>query len=226
VALVSVPAQAGKGERVIFRAAGAGVDLSAAFQVTDALPPYTVRAGDSIESIAAWFGVYPGDLKLDNLDTREFGLVAGRKLLIPERRDRSIPLPRATQASSQILAQAIGAGERWVDVNLTRQQVNVYTGARLEKQFVASTGVRKHPTLPGNFKVYLKYPKANMGGPGYYLVNVPDILYYDRGYALHGTYWHDNFGVPMSHGCINLSEADADWLFDFLPLGALVMIHE
>jgi hypothetical protein len=46
-----------------------------------------------------------------------------------------------------------------------------------------------------------------------------------RGYGLHGTYWHDNFGTPMSHGCVNLSNADAQWLFNWASVGTKVVTH-
>jgi lipoprotein-anchoring transpeptidase ErfK/SrfK len=64
-----------------------------------------------------------------------------------------------------------------------------------------------------------------MNGPGYSLEDVPFTMYFYQGYGLHGTYWHDNFGTPMSHGCVNLRTADASWLFDFVSEGTLVNIH-
>ncbi len=51
------------------------------------------------------------------------------------------------------------------------------------------------------------------------------MTYFYRGYGLHGTYWHRNFGVPMSHGCVNLPTPDAAWLFDFAEVGTLVNVH-
>ena len=58
----------------------------------------------------------------------------------------------------------------------------------------------------------------------YYLEDVPWILYYDGDMALHGAYWHDNFGVRSSHGCVNLSPRDARWLFDFARVGSTVIV--
>jgi len=64
-----------------------------------------------------------------------------------------------------------------------------------------------------------------MIGPGYNLPNVPWVMYFYDGYAIHGTYWHHNFGHPMSHGCINMTIPDAHWLYNWAPKGTLVVIH-
>ena len=65
-----------------------------------------------------------------------------------------------------------------------------------------------------------------MAGPGYYLPNVPYVMYFYESYGLHGTYWHHNFGTPMSHGCINFTIADAEWLFiNWVTYGTVVNIH-
>jgi lipoprotein-anchoring transpeptidase ErfK/SrfK len=77
----------------------------------------------------------------------------------------------------------------------------------------------------GTFTIYAKYELAPMSGPGYYLPNVPYIMYFYRGYGLHGTYWHSNFGQPMSHGCVNLATPDAQWLFNWADVGATVITH-
>jgi lipoprotein-anchoring transpeptidase ErfK/SrfK len=64
-----------------------------------------------------------------------------------------------------------------------------------------------------------------MSGPGYYLPNVPYVMYFYRGYGLHGTYWHHNIGTPMSHGCVNLPTAEAGWLFNWASVGTKVVTH-
>jgi lipoprotein-anchoring transpeptidase ErfK/SrfK len=90
---------------------------------------------------------------------------------------------------------------------------------------VVSTGISRYPTPPGRYRIYAKYPSVTMSGPGYYLPGVPHTMFFYRGYALHGTYWHNNFGRPMSHGCINLTRSDAAWLYSWAPTGTLVVIH-
>ena len=79
--------------------------------------------------------------------------------------------------------------------------------------------------MTGQYRIYVKYRFADMAGPGYYLANVPYVMYFYQGYGLHGTYWHNNFGTPMSHGCINLTIDDAGWIYDFSVVGTVVNIH-
>ncbi len=113
----------------------------------------------------------------------------------------------------------------WVDVDLSAQQVTAYEGATPVRSFLVSTGTRSYPTVTGQFRVYVKLRWTDMAGPGYYLPDVPYTMYFYKGYALHGTYWHHNFGHPMSHGCVNLSTPDAEWLFGFAEVGTLVNVH-
>lgn len=114
---------------------------------------------------------------------------------------------------------------RWVDVDLSTQRVYAYEGDKRVKSFIVSTGISRYPTVMGQFRVYVKYVADDMAGPGYYLPDVPFTMYFYRGYALHGTYWHNNFGTPMSHGCVNLRTEDAKWLFGFASVGTLVNVH-
>ncbi len=100
-------------------------------------------------------------------------------------------------------------------------------GDTLVRSFLVSTGTWLHPTVTGTFYVYVKYRYANMAGPGYYLPNVPYVMYFYKGYGLHGTYWHHNFGHPMSHGCVNLATPDAAWLFNnWVSVGTVVNVHQ
>ena len=64
-----------------------------------------------------------------------------------------------------------------------------------------------------------------MTGPGYYLPDVPFTMYYYKGYGIHAATWHNNFGTPMSHGCINMRLEDAQWMFNWASIGTLVNIH-
>lgn len=114
---------------------------------------------------------------------------------------------------------------RWIDVDLSTQRVTAYEGAEAVRTFVVSTGTSRHPTVTGQFRIYVKLRATDMAGPGYYLPGVPYTMYFYRGYALHGTYWHSNFGTPMSHGCVNMITDEARWLFDFASVGTLVNVH-
>ena len=88
-----------------------------------------------------------------------------------------------------------------------------------------TVGLPRTPTVQGRFKVYVKYRSTTMSGPGYNWPGVPYTMYFHKGYGLHGAYWHNNFGHPMSHGCVNLRTADAQWLFNWAPVGTVVNIH-
>lgn len=119
----------------------------------------------------------------------------------------------------------ISSSGRWIDVDLTNQMTYAYEGDVLVRSFIVSTGTWEHPTVTGQYRIYVKYVSAPMSGPGYYLPGVPYIMYFYDGYGLHGTYWHNNFGTPMSHGCINLTISDAEWLYHWSSIGTLVNIH-
>ena len=134
------------------------------------------------------------------------------------------PSPSVSAPSGSIPSD-IQADQRWVDVDLTQQRAYAYQGSQLVRSFVVSTGISIYPTVTGQYHVYVKYRYADMSGVGWYLPDVPYVMYFYRGYGLHGTYWHNNFGHPMSHGCVNFKIPDAAWLFDFASVGTLVNIH-
>ena len=103
--------------------------------------------------------------------------------------------------------------------------VYAYEGNTVVNSFLVSTGTWQYPTVTGKYHIYVKYRYTDMAGPGYYLPNVPYTMYFYQGYGLHGTYWHHNFGTPMSHGCVNLQTDDAAWLYNWASVGTLVNVH-
>jgi len=122
-------------------------------------------------------------------------------------------------------AVAGNGGERWIDVNLSQQRVYAYEGNTIANSFLVSTGTWQTPTVTGAYHIWIKLRSTAMAGPGYYLPDVPFTMYFYKGYGLHGTYWHNNFGTPMSHGCVNLSIPDSEWLYNFASVGTLVNVH-
>ena len=110
-------------------------------------------------------------------------------------------------------------GDRWIEVNLDEQMLYAWDGDQLVNQFLISSGIRIYPTVTGVFRMWARTPSQTMSGGDvaagtfYSLPNVQWVQYFYGEYALHGTYWHDNFGTPMSHGCVNLTIEDAEWLF-------------
>ena len=121
--------------------------------------------------------------------------------------------------------EGVGKNERWIDVVLSRQHLLAYQGNTLVEKFVVSTGTWQYPTVTGRFNIYVKYKYANMTGPDYSLQDVPYVMYFYKDYGLHGTYWHNNFGTPMSHGCVNLQTKDAKWLYNFTSVGTIVRVR-
>ena len=110
-------------------------------------------------------------------------------------------------------------------MDLTHQRLTAYEGQTVVRTMLVSTGLSRTPTPAGRYQIQIKLRYDDMSGPGYYLPNVPYTMYFYRGYALHGTYWHTNFGHPMSHGCVNLPTSEAEWLFNWAEVGTLVHIH-
>lgn len=135
------------------------------------------------------------------------------------------PQSERKSSSSVNLPPGVNKGEFWIDVDLTRQKVYAYQGKNLLSSFSTSTGTWQHPTVTGQYKIYVKYRYAHMSGPGYFLPNVPYVMYFYKGYGIHGTYWHNNFGTPMSHGCVNLRTEDAGWVYNWASIGTIVNIH-
>ena len=108
--------------------------------------------------------------------------------------------------------------ERWIEIDLSEQTLYAHNGDAIDYQFLISGG-KWAPTPTGEYRVWIKLKYTKMSGGNkedhtyYYLPNVPYVQYFYKGYGLHGAYWHNNFGIPMSHGCVNLSIPDAEKLF-------------
>jgi lipoprotein-anchoring transpeptidase ErfK/SrfK len=117
-------------------------------------------------------------------------------------------------------------GERWFDVNISKQTLVAYEGTRAVYATLISTGEagledpeRTKSTKRGIYRIHTKHVSTTMDsdavGEEFELRDVPYVQYFEEGYALHGAYWHDRFGTPKSHGCINLTPEDARRLFFF-----------
>lgn len=119
-----------------------------------------------------------------------------------------------------ILRPVLGAtsDERWIEIDLSDQRLYAHEGDKIVYEFLVSSG-KWAPTPTGEFRVWIKLKYTKMEGGRkenntyYYLPNVPYTQYFYKGFGLHGTYWHNNFGHPMSHGCVNLATPDAEKLF-------------
>ena len=174
---------------------------------------YRVQRGDTLSAIAARYGVSMWTLAQHNSISNPSRIYVGQVLRIPG------------GSSAQPTQPVGGSSGRWIDVNLSAQRVTAYQGNTPVRSTIVSTGLPRTPTPTGRFQIQRKYVSVAMSGPGYYLPGVPYSMFFYAGYAIHGTYWHSNFGTPMSHGCINLPTSEAAWLYSFAPIGTLVYIH-
>jgi lipoprotein-anchoring transpeptidase ErfK/SrfK len=114
---------------------------------------------------------------------------------------------------------AIAAGQRWVHIDLKEQTLTAYEGDQEVFATLVSTGKPGFATPPGIYRVWSKIRHATMNGrrEPYHVEEVPDVMFFHGSDALHGAFWHDAFGSPITHGCVNLSPRDADWLFAWAP---------
>jgi hypothetical protein len=138
-------------------------------------------------------------------------------------------------------------GRKWIEVSIGQQTLWAYQGNTLIATSLVSTGLPPNLTEIGLFHVRLKYPKQDMrgfqnstgevvgfgdeapagGSVSYDVEDVPNVMYFDMdAESLHGAYWHNNFGHPMSHGCVNLPLDFAAYLYGWAPLGTMVWVHE
>jgi lipoprotein-anchoring transpeptidase ErfK/SrfK len=130
-----------------------------------------------------------------------------------------------TYHSWDIPDEITGGSTFWIEIDLTNQMLYAYRGNQLISGFLVSTGTSSHKTVTGTYKIYAKYPAYTMIGPGYHLEDVPFTMFFYKGYAIHGTFWHSNFGTPMSHGCVNMATDEAAWVYDNAPVGTYVFVH-
>ncbi len=145
--------------------------------------------------------------------------------------------------------ERLGDHEKWIDVNLKRQTLVAFEGPTAVYATVFSSGRNEHETVPGVFRIREKHISATMDGDAelasdgpYSIEDVPYIQYFSGSYALHGAFWHAEFGHVKSHGCVNLAPWDAKALFGWtepqLPegwhavfatkdkLGTRVIVHD
>jgi LysM repeat protein len=179
---------------------------------------HTVQTGELLPDIAERYGVNPGALaRLNDLQNNS-ALEPGRVLRIPT--ENALEL---LEGISQRLDRALypTRTERWIEVDLNQQMAIAYEGVRPVKAFVISSGFGDNPTVAGTFRIWVKIAMQDMrggsraAGDAYHVEEVKNVLYFHEDYAFHGTYWHSNFGTPMSRGCINMTEEEAEWLFDW-----------
>ena len=111
--------------------------------------------------------------------------------------------------------------EKWVAIDLYEQTLVVYEGDQPIFATLIATGLPRWPTFEGTFNIYYRRVRHDMswgtvGDDFYFLEEVPWTMFFDEGRALHGAYWHDGFGYRRSHGCVNMTITDANWLYNWV----------
>jgi LysM repeat protein len=176
---------------------------------------HIVQPGETLAKIASQYGTTVAALSAaNNLDNPNL-IWVGQRLRVNA---GGAPLPEPT-------ARPAPTGGRWIDINLSWQRLTAYEGNTPVFSTAISGGLPGTPTVVGTFAIQTKLVAQTMSGPGYWLPNVPYVMYFYAAYAIHGAYWHNNFGHPMSHGCVNVSVPDSAWLFSWASVGTPVISH-
>jgi len=118
------------------------------------------------------------------------------------------------------------SGQKWIQVDLSNQRLVAWEGTNPVYAIIISTGKTATPTIIGTFAIQTKYRYARMTGADYDVPNVPYTMYFYKGYAIHGAFWHNRFGTPVSHGCVNVAPNHAAWLFQWADVGTPVVVHQ
>ncbi len=186
---------------------------------------HVVRSGETLGVIARNYSISLSELVAANSIFNPDRVLVGDVLVIP---GRAVAVTTGTSAEAlggvSAPAATITTGKQVV-VDLSEQRVYAFEDGGLVFTAIVSTGLPGTPTVLGDYKVYHRLESQTMSGPGYYLPGVQWVQYFYSGYALHGTYWHENFGQPMSHGCVNLRNEDALWLFQWATIGTPVHVQ-
>ena len=187
---------------------------------------HVVRPGENLSTIAASYGTSVAALAQANGIANPNHIYVGQRLTIVSGAGGSVvkPAPRPAPIAPPA-APPVVSGQRWIDIDISSQTLTAYDGNTPVFNTLVSTGLA-FPTPVGTYKILYKLQAQRMTGPGYDLPNVPWVMYFtNRGHAIHGAYWHNNFGNPMSHGCVNMRPSEAQWLYDFTPNGTTVVVH-
>jgi len=190
--------------------------------------------------VASYVDDYSG--KVDPI--AKVGYYYGKEVIVPA---------LATKEPKLAVMGVSSPTERWIEVDLSEQKIKAWDGDTLFLESLVSTGLPWWPTPTGEYRIWSKVRATKMeGGTGRYyynLPNVPYVMFFEndkvpgwRGFSLHGTYWHNDFGRVHSHGCVNLPTPVAKqlyyWVSPELPEGkssvyaagenggARIVIHE
>jgi LysM repeat protein len=184
--------------------AGAAPELTLSSSV------YVVRPGETLSAIAKRLGTTADALKAAN------GLADASLVRVGQR----LTIPTDGPGSAQD-----AGGKRWIEIDLTDQTLTAWQDDLPVLYTHISSGKSGTPTVTGSYRITSKFELQTMIGTDYILPDVPWVMYFHGSYAIHGAYWHNAFGVPTSHGCINLRVDEARALFAWAERGTEVVVH-
>jgi lipoprotein-anchoring transpeptidase ErfK/SrfK len=183
---------------------------------TGATVTHVVEGGQELALIARQYGVAMEDIVSLNAIENPDLLYVGQELIIPASGEYVPPAGEIPAAPSNVGKSIL--------VSSANQRIYAYENGVLVHTHLVSTGRDATPTVLGDYSIYVKYVADDMSGPDYFLPQVPYTMYFYRGYGIHGTYWHNSFGRPMSHDCVNLPVAEAEWFFNWAEVGTPVRV--
>lgn len=117
------------------------------------------------------------------------------------------------------------SSQQWIQIDISDQRLIAWEGNTPVFSITVSTGRDSDMTPTGVYAIENKYRTARMQGETYDIPDVPYTMYFSGSYAIHGAYWHSNFGSPVSSGCINVPVQGAAWLYDWAGMGTAVVVQ-
>lgn len=203
--------------RLSARVAPVAAQQSSALEVADEI--HVVQVGDTLAQIARDNNTTIEQImRVNGLPNSGF-IYVGQMLRI------HTP-PPVDPANLFAVAGAPADGRRVIQVDLSDQTLSAWQGDVRVFHTTVSTGKAATPTIIGDFAIGTKYSSQHMVGDDYDLPGVPWVMYFHGGYAIHGAYWHANFGTPTSHGCINMRIPEAEALYAWADAGTAVVVRE
>jgi len=125
--------------------------------------------------------------------------------------------------------------DMWIEVFLDEQMLYMYKATDIIKAYLVSSGKpgdathKSKATRKGVYKMYSLYKSYPMWGRdekgGWWCPDVPYTMFFHGEFAIHAAYWHNNFGTPVSHGCVNMTEMDAKEVYEQVKKGTVVWVH-
>ena len=182
---------------------------------------HVLQPGESAASVAQAYGTSLRRTLQINKIADASQLKPGMRLIVPPPSFAELFADLPLGDDGYPLYPVIPTEGKWISVDLDHQRTFAWEGNKLIKSFLISSGKARTPTVTGVFRIWGKIAAQRMeggtrtAGDYYNLPNVQWVQYFYQDYSFHGTYWHHNFGTPMSHGCVNMTNDDAKWLFDW-----------